>query len=236
MIVGRLCISYDRGLKRNKAEDVGLTVAPEKTTDGGVVRGLGTHFKSEEDMERVKECEKVEYQIRKSVKERFLTSPLPGLFVLPSRNAGATLLNQLSWELQEEIRRLQIECRFVVYTLSTTDDVPSAEIREWEDRIKKQLKVAPLGRAKEAKAEGLQILRRLANCPILSTETRENLISMIEDARLGVTDRIEFKRQIEEVEITVDVGSVVEPRRPAPVTPEVGGAMETVFDRFRPTE
>ena len=213
MIVGRLCITYPRGLKSNKAKDVGLSSVPTNTEDGGVVRGLGTHFTSEEAKERVKDCEKYEYQIRSTFKENFVSAPIPSMFILPDRYAGEQCLNRITRAIGSELRGLAISCRVVTYDLGIIDELPSAEVQEWKDRIKRQLTLAPLGRAKDAKASGLGILESLASCPVLAEETRTSLNDLIGLARLGTLDRLDFKRQIELIDVEVDVGPVVAPRR-----------------------
>ena len=213
MIVGRLCITYPRGLKRNKADDVGLDYQPTTTKDGGVVRGLGTHFESEEDMARVKECEKFEYQIRSTVKENFLPSPIPGMFILPDPDAGERVINSVLRAIGWEIQSLEMSVRMVTYDLGIIEALPSAEVDDWRTRIKRQLELAPLGRAKSAKATGLDILDNLADCPILAQDTRDKIKSLIAEARIDQIDRLEFKRAIAELSVDVDVGPVAEPRR-----------------------
>ena len=47
MIIAKLTITFDRGVASNKAQDIGLETQPTSTQDGGVVRGLGTHFRDE---------------------------------------------------------------------------------------------------------------------------------------------------------------------------------------------
>ncbi|KKK89076.1 hypothetical protein LCGC14_2736740 [marine sediment metagenome] len=84
MIVARLHISYDRGTARNNAPDLGLDSVPEKTSDGtGLVRGLGSHYRSEEARTEAKRLAKEEARVRTEFRRSFMAA------AMAARKAGA---------------------------------------------------------------------------------------------------------------------------------------------------
>lgn len=206
MIVGRLSVSFDRGVSTNKAPDLGLEETPETTSDGKLVRGLGTHYRSEEAKETAKEFAKQEGQIREAFRRAFLSSPIPGIYVLPESGAGRELLRTLEFDPR-------INAHVSEYSL-TMGDVPPIEISEWADRVKRQLVDVPLGRDSDPAAEGLVTLESLARCPVLDEETSEQLLSLIADAKLKAITRVELRREIRALEVKVQ--TTVKPRRIKP--------------------
>lgn len=228
MKVGRLTCSFDRGLVRNQARDVGLNTQPTETPSGGPVCGLGTHYRSVEARENAKRWETEERRVRIEFARRFMASPIPGLFVLPERDAGDKLLRSLDVDPNVKIR-----C--VPYDLDPGTDLPTAEVEEWASRIRNQLEAAPLGRGKEAGKQGLEVLDNLAACPVLSKETAQVIRDLVNQARLGQVDRIDFKRRISEINLGVVVGEqeiVVPPRKvnveiPEEIPAETAPASET---------
>jgi len=209
MIIAKLTITFDRGVASNKAQDIGLETQPTSTQDGGVVRGLGTHFRDEAARLAATERSTEEQRIRTAFKREFLASPIPGTYVLPSTGTGADLLTRLGV-------RPDIDARVCEYELAATNEaLPPGELREWSERVKAQVDTVPLGRGKTAGEEGLGILERLASCPLLADETRNALQGIIAEARLERIDRIEVKRRIEVLDVQVDLAALA-PRR-APV-------------------
>lgn len=233
MIVAKLTVSFDRGARANRAVDLGLDAEPSQTADGGLVRGLGTHYVSAEEMERVKDCEAEDRRIRGEFTKAFLASPIPGLYVVPSRTAAENALAALS-------PAPNVSARVAVYVLAPSGNaLPDAETAEWADRVSKQLARAPLGRGQFANAEGLGVLAKLAACPVLSAETRTALGELLSAARLERVTRVDFKRKLGELSVSLDVGAAVAPRRVRPVAvpdgvpadgPENG--QETAGDAF----
>ena len=204
MIVGRLHVSFDRGTKTNRANDLGLEARPSRTEDGGLVRGLGTHFRDEQAYENAKAMSREEVRIRDAFRRRFLSSPIPGIYVITEKGAGQELLDSL--EIPTAIAAHVSE-----YELALTDDLPPIEILEWVDRVKRQILDVQLGKKEEPAAEGLKTLAGLAGCPVLDKETREYLLGLIADAKLKAITRIEVKRCLEFMD--VKLAGQVTPRR-----------------------
>lgn len=214
MIVGRISMSFDRGVARNQATDVGLPGTPVYTPEGGEIRGLGTHFISPEAKVFAEKCTAEEARIRRSLDRKLMRSPIPGLYVLNDVNQGKRILEELS-----PIPEVQARC--VTYNLTSGESMPDAELTDWIERIKAQMKMIPTGkgRGKSVSSEGLEVASELAKCPILSEETKNNLLSIVAKARLDSIDKLEFKRQIAELEITIDTDdTAMEPAAPRRVS------------------
>lgn len=204
MIVGRLHVSFDRGVRRNSAPDLGLEEAPTTTEDGGLVRGLGSHFRSEEARDNAKRLGKEEARIREAFRRTFVASPIPGIYVLPERGAGRQALVELNVDPA-------VAAGVTEYELALTEAMPPVEIMEWADRVQRQLADVPLGKSKAAGSEGLVTLATLAKCPVLDDETREEILSLIADAKLEAITRVELKREIEFLD--VKLAAPIAPRR-----------------------
>lgn len=207
MIVGKISCSFYRGLEQNTAEDVVDMVAVEATGANceprnlvradELRRGLGTRYISLEAKEKAVLLGIEEGRVNRLIAREFLRSPIPGLYVVSSRTDLERVLVKINPDPE-------INCRAVVYVLEATEK-NSKEIEEWASTIKNQLKTAPLGRAKEAGAEGLDVIQRLATCPVLSEETRDRILSLVGQARMETLSRIDFKRAIADVEVSMDV-------------------------------
>lgn len=223
MLVCKLTISFDRGIARNDPKDVGLDTEPVKTTDGeGLVRGLGTHYRNEEAKTRAEACEAEDRRIRRGYAAEFVRSPIEGLYVVPNREAPRALLTHLA-------PSADVKVRVSVFNLSSDGAMETDEMKEWQDRIRRQFdKDARLGKEKFAAEDGLATLTRLAECPVLAVETREELLNLIQAARLEKVERKEFKRRIASMDLRIDATPAVGPRRvglsrPA-ATPDVPAA------------
>lgn len=208
MLLVRLNLSFDRGVKRNDAKDIGLDTEPTQTTDGGLVRGIGTHYISEAAREEAVALEAEDRRIRKEFAQAYLSAPIPGLYVVPDVESGPRLLASLNVD-----PRMTARC--AVYNLEQGAQLPPAELQEWTARLKRQMEKAPLGRAVNANAEGLAVLERLAACPVLSKATQAALTDLIQLAKLDKLERVEFRRRLSTLAIDVEMGPVVAPRRVA---------------------
>ncbi len=204
MIVGRLSVSFDRGVSTNKAPDLGLEQAPDRTEDGKLVRGLGTHYRSDEAKATAKELAKQEGQIREAFRRAFLSSSIPGFYVLPESGAGRELLSKLTFDAR-------INAHVSEYQIALNDRLPPVEITEWASRVKRQLTDVPLGKSTDPAAEGLVTLESLAMCPALDDETSETLLGLIADAKLQAITRVELRREIKAMKVGVSFSA--KPRR-----------------------
>ena len=61
--------------------------------------------------------------------------------------------------------------------------------------------------------EGIDALEELSKCPVLAPATREAIGTLIAQAKVGQINRIDFKRSIELLDVSMDQGTLV-PRRP----------------------
>jgi hypothetical protein len=211
LLIGRLCISYDRGTARNNATDLGLVSRPTGTQDGKIVRGLGSHFRSADAEALAQERSNEEGRIRDAFKRAFVSAPFPGTFILATPTEGRDFLAALDPAPRKDVR-VSVE----VYTLGVIEQAPE-EITRWGERVSKQLAKVPLGRGKQAGGAGLKILEQLAGCPVITEESRGDLLALIEDAKLERVNRVDFRRKLAEVKVQV-AASPVAPRR-APVAP-----------------
>ena len=131
MIVARLRVSYDRGTERNAPDDLGLDAEPETTRTGGQIRGLGSHWRSDEARQQAAACAAEERRVRAIFARNFVRAPLPGLFVLPTRRSAYELLASL--EILPEL-----SVGLSVYDLSPAEALPPEEVREWREKIEEQ--------------------------------------------------------------------------------------------------
>jgi len=236
MIIGRLTISFDRGTATNQAEDIGLARAPTVTEDGGVVRGLGTHYRSERTRAEAAERTNEEARVRAAFKRTFVGSPIPGTYVLPTPGAGAQTLAALDPPVREDV-----QVRVSEYILEPTEALPPAEVAEWAARVSKQIQDVPLGRGKgqdwatttEGGVQGIAILEGLAACPIIVDATRAAILDLIADAKLQRLDRIGIKRKLAQVIVEVEAAPVAPRRAPALKVGDGDEVQETINPRRR---
>jgi len=215
MIIGRLHISFDRGTATNDANDLGLSSVPQVTDDGKVVRGLGTHYRSEEDRVLAVERGNEEGRVRTAFKRAFIGGPIPGTFLLPSTGAGRREVEALDPPVRADVSVSVSE-----YDLDVITQAP-AEVASWAERIEKQLKAVPLGRGKgkdwtdtDGGAQGIAILEGLAACPIIGASTRQDIMDLIADAKLQRLDRITLKRKLDTLKVDLDAPAVAPRRAP----------------------
>lgn len=205
MRVAKLSISYDRGIEHNAAEDLGLDEEPETTRDGGKVRGLGTHFRPDVDPEIIAARDREGNRVRVLFKNRFLVTPLGGVYLIEKRGDARRFLDTLTIRPDVQINVMELQ-------LTSDDPWSQEDLKEWTARIKKQLAGVGLGRGKEADAQGLAALEDLAACPVFDTRTAARIVELIALVRAQRIDRLEFKRALEVVEIAVNPEALA-PRR-----------------------
>lgn len=196
MYIGYLSISFDHETEKNQPKDLGLEVI----TSDKVIRGLGTHFETSESAAVVKERQAEDARIRKEFRERFVSGPIPGTFVLNRSGDGTKLLSSLA--IREDVKATVSE--FVIEAETPID------VADWVERIKNQLGRIPLGRAKDLSLKGLEMLENVAACPVLDKETRDTLRQLIAGAELQKIDRLEVQRQVSILDVKIDMGQVVQ--------------------------
>src|SRR5262249_32695086 len=156
MLIAKLSISYDRGLSRNDERDLsiaGASVAHKgfTTADGKVIRGHGTHFKSAADALLVGERDKHAREIYHAVRERFLALPIDGCFIAPEKGQFKKYALSL-------LKRDDMQVRVSEFELTTAGEMEASEVKEWADKIKRQLGSVQLGRSAKADEDGLRAL------------------------------------------------------------------------------
>lgn len=209
MLIAKLTISYDRGVALNRPEDLkvedaeGKKPAAEiaerghKTADGKVLRGLGSHFRSEADAELVKLRDANAREIYTAFRSRFMAAPIEGLYFVEKGGEAKKFVAGL--EVRDDMRVYVSE-----FELSAPSDLEQAEMAAWSKRIKNQLSSISLGRSKEADEAGLDALVALAGCPVLQKGTSDRireLVSMVKDGRM---ERVEIKRHLEKLNVSVN--------------------------------
>lgn len=203
-LVGRFTARFDHGVEQNKVGSaLEGEVRDKLTSEGKVVRGLGTSYVSEEAAEKDKKLSIERGRIDRAFAREYLRSPIPGLYVLPNETAAKEFLASLN-PLPD------INARVVVYKLDAVDE-NAAEVQEWVEKIKAQFTMAPLGReqsmkwaSSESGKEGLDIIKKLAECPVLGKETRDEIKKLIHQAKLRQVSREDFKRGISLIDYRVE--------------------------------
>jgi hypothetical protein len=223
MNICKLTISYDRGVSLNKPDDLVLEQDAEhtrrvaerghKTADGKVLRGLGSHFRSEADAELVKQRDFAAREIYQAFRKTFLAAPIEGLYFVPERGQAKAFIAKL--DVREDMRVSVSE-----FELTAPSDLEQAEMAAWGKRIQNQLSSISLGRSKEADEAGLSALVALAGCPVLQKGTADRireLVSMVRDGRL---ERVEVKRSLDKLIVNVNT-ETLSPRRTPKIAEEV---------------
>jgi hypothetical protein len=175
--------------------------------DGKVVRGLGTHFADKASQERYDRLTKASNIIREKFNKHFMRTPIDGTFIINNKGEGKAFIGELTIDPELAVSVIEFE-------LGSTESLDETEMREWGQRVKNQLTRIPLGRGEQTDEEGLTALQTLASCPVLSKETAQNIRTMIEQVRVGQMTRVDFKRNIEMLNVEMDQATLT-PKRPS---------------------
>lgn len=213
MLIAKLRVSIkDAGIKYNNSSDL----ETDKTRgavlkDGGVLRGLGTHFTSPEAKARYDKLVAEANAIRVEFGQRFLRTPLESTFVLSRRGEGKEFATKFGGNPDIEVYVTELE-------LGAQESLDEKDMKDWADRVKEQLKRVPLGRGEEADADGLAALETLAGCPVLGQATADRIRLMVSEVKVGKMNRTDLKRGISLLNVELDQGPLLAPRsRPEPV-------------------
>ncbi len=217
MLIAKLTIGYDRGLALNDATDlvnatagVGVGVVAHKgytTVDGKVIRGLGTHYRSDADMILVKEKDADANRIRTEFRKRFLATPIDGLYVVAKPGMARAFVSELG-------HRDDINVRVTEFELASPNGLDGGELTEWANRIKNQLSSVSLGRSKEADEDGLRALETLASCPVLKPETGTRIKELVAALRSEKITRVELKRNLQTLDVQIEQAPLAPRRTP----------------------
>lgn len=209
MIIAKLSISYDRGLKRNNQDDLGIEKLEKHPESGKVICGLGMHYVNADIRTVVKQRDKIASEVRESFNSTFLRSPLDGVYMMPERGAAQTHLDSI-------LIRPDMEVRVTEFELTSDSGLDSREMEEWSKRVKKQLSAISLGRKKDADEQGLRALTTLADCPLVAKRTATKIKELVELLKTDKITRVELKRGIETMDVEIEAGDMLSPRR-API-------------------
>ncbi len=193
-ILAKISFKWDRGTRKNTAHDLGLSDNPEETSDGGLIKSLGTHYRSEDARERAKEAQSEAARHRNAIRAQFAAGPLDSTYLLSYPGEAQDFVDTLETELVE-IRVSEFEMK--VHVLAPADH------QEWSSRIKEQLEKVPLGKGSQPSERGLDSLKALAQCPSLESDTQEELLQAIEDAREALISRSELKDRIADMAVRI---------------------------------
>ena len=199
-------IKYNSKSELETTKDRGTVLA-----DGKVVRGLGTHFESMEAKERFDRLTSESNAIRDKFNQRFIRSPLEGVFVINKAGEAKEFAAQFASNPDIEVSVSELVLGAAV------EDLDEKEMKEWSERVKGQLKRIPLGRGEEADEDGLKALETLASCPVLSKETKDRIQLMVSEVRVGKMNRTDLKRGISILNVEMDQTSLAPRRAAAPV-------------------
>jgi hypothetical protein len=175
---------------------------------------LGTHFANKEAQERWQRLTTQSNVIREAFNRRFLRTPIESTFVVGKAGEAKEFARQFA-------DNPDIEVSVFEFVLGATSDLDDKEMKEWGDRVKGQLKRVPLGRGEDIDANGLAALETLAGCPVLSKDTAQAILKMVGEVRVGKMNRVDLKRGISLLSVTMDQTTLVTPRQtptPAPAT------------------
>lgn len=221
MIVSKLAIKYDRGTSLNRANDiaesadgvqVGVLGRGALTKDGKVIRGLGSHFRSEAEAQLVQQRDKEAKRIYTAFRERFLATPIDGLYAVQQKGDAKKFV--------EGLNPVGIEVRVSEFVLTTEGDLEAAEVREWCVKIKRQLQGLQFGRKKEINDQAINSLLYLAKCPLIAKDTKTAIQNLVEAVKLQKIERFDLRRSLEKIEVNVDMTQV----NPTRSMPKLAGA------------
>lgn len=210
LIIAKLEVTFEHGIKANKPKDIGLAAKVERTVQGQPVRGVGTHYVSAAAKELELERSKEFTRLHRLFRERFAATPLNGTYLITAPGEAKKFL------AQQRVRR-DVQARVVELNLSPAGATWDAEmLKDWSDKIKRQLEAISLGRQKdEVREEGLAALRALATCPILSSATSQKITELVAAVEAQKITRLELKRSLGDLRVELNGSSLasVSPRR-----------------------
>ena len=204
----RICLK-DAGIAYNSASELETTKVRGTVLEGGkVVRGLGTSFASIAAKERFDRLTSESNVIREAFNRKFLRTPIEGTFIVNTKGEAKAFIAGQSINPELSVTVMEFE-------LGTADEgLDKQEMDEWGKRVKAQLTRIPLGRGQQVDSDGIEALETLANCPALSPATADAIRLLANQAKVGQITRIDFKRSIELLDVSMDQ-TTLSPQRSA---------------------
>lgn len=198
MIVAKLTISYDRGTVLNHATDLGAALKKgDVAADGGIVRGLGSRFRSQDAMLAAQVRDKEAHRIYSAFRARFMTTTIDGLYIVPAYGAARAFV--------EGLNPNGIMVGVSEFELTSDTGLDAAELAAWGGRVKRQLSAVGLGRKKNQIDEaGIKAIKALAECPLLKPTTQDavkNLVSLLETSQIN---RADFRKRLDNLNIEIE--------------------------------
>lgn len=218
MIIARLFVGLgDTGIRYNKKEEIGTDKGKGTVLEnGGVLRGLGTHFASQADKERYDQLVKQSNEVRTAFLERFVRVALfDSTFVISEIGEGKRFAEQLRRDKNID-HRVEIDVLEMVFS-DVGEGISDKHLAEWATAISDQLKRIPLGRKKDTvSSDGLNALEHLADCPALDKNTAGEIRQLIARYRLQNFDKEDFKRSVALINVKVNKDVLSGPKRALP--------------------
>ena len=217
MLIAKLRISLkDCAIAYNSSSELETDKARGTVlADGKVLRGLGTHFASKEAQEKWTRLTAESNVIRTKFNQRFLRTPIESTFVVSRPGEAKDFAMQFTSNPDIEVSVFEFELG------SASGELDDKEMKEWSERVKNQLKRVPLGRGEDTDKEGLDALETLAGCPVLAKETKERILQMVGEVRVGKMNRTDLKRGISLLDVSMDQSSLVTAPRSRPAVSPV---------------
>jgi len=205
MKIAKLTVSIDNtGISYNSKEELKTEAARGAVLEGGkVVRGLGTSFSSQEAKERYDDLVSRSNLIRAEFGNKFGRGPIKGTYIIHEFGDAIKFIEKYD---------NSADIKVSVDELDLNGSLSERTLIEWADRNKDALKRVPLGRAKEASDEGILALEALASCPALSQETKDTVLRLASEARIGTLKRVDLKRSISLLNVEMDATPMLAPR------------------------
>ena len=197
MYIAKLRISVnDAGVQYNNSAELETThKRGDVLADGKIVRGLGTHFASQEAKDRYDKLVSRSNEIRGEFNRNFARFLFDGTYVVKP-GEGRTFAEKFSNDRPDVV--------VDVFEYDISGDPDERELSEWSQRIKGQLKQFPLGRGEKTDVEGLNALKTLAGCPVLAKETSDAILRMVGEVEVGRMNRTDLKRGISLLNVKMD--------------------------------
>lgn len=200
----------DSGIAYNNGKELGTTAARGVTlADGKVVRGLGTHFASQEAKEKYDLRQSEANEIRAKFNRRFSRFVFDSAFVLSRKGEAKEFAASIT------VTDPNVTIEVLEFEVGADEEMGEREMKDWSERVKNQLKQVPLGRGEDADTEGLAALETLAGCPVLSPETAARIRLMVSEVRIGKMTRTDLKRGILLMDVEIDQSALL-PQRGRP--------------------
>jgi hypothetical protein len=140
--------------------------------------------------------DKEAHRVYSAFRAKFMTTTIDGLYIVPAYGAAREFVNGLNPD--------GIVVNVSEFELTSTPGLDAAELATWGLRVKRQLASVGLGRKKELDQAGVQAVKALAECPLLTPKTQDavkNLVSLLESSQIN---RADFRARLEKLDVQIN--------------------------------